>query len=184
MKNSASANLRTCENICNIFYAHFGHVRVVYWSCVLMQMGSILEQLWDLLCFCAAQFLLMYHWMMLKPMYSFGKWWKWKMSLWVLFIFRVTCMSSKSPVNLFCLKPSIFWENCIKLTFSGCPRKFYHRVMYISPSSGHISLIFNMPFKLILRRFEVVFWCLEWEYCIVWKIDGNSLKSTNTILWL
>ena len=22
---------------------------------------------------------------------------------------------------------------------------------------------FNMPFKLILRRFDVVFWCLEWE---------------------
>ena len=30
--------------------------------------------------------------------------------------------------------------------------------MYIAPSSGHISLNFNMPFKLILRRFEVVFW--------------------------
>ena len=50
------------------------------------------------------------------------------------------------------------WENCIKLTFSGCPPKFCHRVMYIAPSSGHISLNFNMPFKLILRSFEVVFW--------------------------
>ena len=76
-------------------------------------------------------------------------------------------MSCKSPVIFVCLKPSIFWENCIKLTFLGCPRKFYHRVtgmyMYIAPSSGNISLNFNMPFKLILRRFEVVFWCLEWE---------------------
>ena len=28
--------------------------------------------------------------------------------------------------------------------------------MYIAPSSDHISLNFNMPFKLILRMFEVV----------------------------
>ena len=45
--------------------------------------------------------------------------------------------------------------------------------------------IFNLTliclFKLILRRFEVVFWCLEWECCTFWKIDGNSFKSTN---WL
>ena len=53
--------------------------------------------------------------------------------------------------------------------------------MYIAPSSGHISLNFNMPFKLILRRFEVVFWCLEWECCTFWKTDGNSFKSTNTV---
>ena len=54
--------------------------------------------------------------------------------------------------------------------------------MYIAPSSGHISLNFNMPLKLFfLRRFEVVFWCLEWECCTFWKIDGNSFKSTNTI---
>ena len=44
--------------------------------------------------------------------------------------------------------------NC--LTFM-TQRKFYHRVMYKAPSSGHISLNFNMPFKLILRRFEVGF---------------------------
>ena len=35
-------------------------------------------------------------------------------------------------------------------------RKLYHIVMYIAPSSRHISLNFNMPFKLILRSFEVV----------------------------
>ena len=62
------------------------------------------------------------------------------------------------------------------------PRTFCHRVMYIAPSSGHISLNFNMPLKLILRRFEVVFWCLGRECCTFWKIDGNSFKSTNTIL--
>ena len=74
----------------------------------------------------------------LKPMYSFGKSWKWKNSL-MGFVHRV-CTSSKSPVNTFYLKPSIFWENCIKLIFSGCPRKFCHRVMYIhvAPSSDHI----------------------------------------------
>ena len=49
--------------------------------------------------------------------------------------------------------------------------------MYIAPSSGHISLNFIMPFKLILRRFEVVFWCLEWECSTFWKIDGNWIKS-------
>ena len=30
--------------------------------------------------------------------------------------------------------------------------------MYIAPSSGHISLNFNMPFELILRKFEVDVW--------------------------
>ena len=48
--------------------------------------------------------------------------------------------------------------------------------MYIAPSSGHISLNFNMPFKLILRRVEVVFWCLEWECCTFWKIDGTFIQ--------
>ena len=50
--------------------------------------------------------------------------------------------------------------------------------MYIALSSGHILLNCNMSFKFILRRFEVVFWCLVWEYCTFWKIDGNSFKST------
>ena len=94
------------------------------------------------------------------------------------FLYRVVRVLK--ALESFCLKPSIFWENCIKLTFSGCPRKFSHRVMYIAPSSGHISLNINMPFKLILRRFEVVFWCLEWECCTFWKTDGYSFKSTNT----
>ena len=35
--------------------------------------------------------------------------------------------------------------------------------MYIALSSGHISLNFIMPFKLILMRFDVVFWCLGSE---------------------
>ena len=56
-QNSASTNSKTRENICDILYAHFGHVVVVYWPCVLMQMGNILENVWGLLCFCAAQLL-------------------------------------------------------------------------------------------------------------------------------
>ena len=43
--------------------------------------------------------------------------------------------------------------------------------MNIAPSRGHILLNLNLPFKLILRRFEVVFWCVEWEWCTFWKID-------------
>ena len=61
------------------------------------------------------------------------------------------------PCESFCSKPSIFVENCIKLLLSGCPRELSHRDMYIAPSSGHTSFNFNMPFKLILRRCEVVF---------------------------
>ena len=82
-------------------------------------------------------------------------------------------MSSKSSVNLF------VWNH----KFFGCPRKFSHRVMYIAPSSGYISSNVKMPFKLILGRFEVVFWCLQWECCTFWRIDGNSFKFTKTIYY-
>ena len=62
---------------------------------------------------------------------------------------------------------------------SGCPRKFYHRVMYIAPSSGHTLLNLNLPFELIQRRFEVIFWCLERECCFKKKrlveINANPL---------
>ena len=39
-QNSASANSKTRKNICDILYEQFGHVGVVYWPCVLMQMGN------------------------------------------------------------------------------------------------------------------------------------------------
>ena len=115
----------------------------------------------------------------LKPMYSFGKWWKWKKFSNMGFVYRVVWILKVLWIFL-SETINIFWENCIKLTFSG----FYHRVMYIAPSSGNVSLNCYMDFKLILRRFEVVLWCLEWECCTFWKIDGNSFKPTNTILWL
>ena len=59
---SASANSKTLENICDTLYAHLGHVGVVYWLCVLMQMGNILENVWGLLCFYAAQLLVNVSW--------------------------------------------------------------------------------------------------------------------------
>ena len=94
------------------------------------------------------------------------------------FVYRL--YEFQKPCESFRLKP-IFWKNCITLIFSGCPRNVYHRVMYIAPSSGHTVLNLNLPFKVVLRRFEVVFWYLEWECCTFWKINGNSFKSTNTI---
>ena len=60
--------------------------------------------------------------------------------------------------------------------------EFYHRFMYLAPSSDCSLLTLSLPFKVILRRFEVVFWCLEWECCIFQEIDENSFKSTYTIL--
>ena len=51
-QNSASANSKTRENICDSLYAHFGHVGVVYWPCVLMQMGNILENVRPALFLC------------------------------------------------------------------------------------------------------------------------------------
>ena len=53
-QNSASANSKPHENICDILYAHFVHIGVEYWPCVLMQIGNILKNVWGLLCFCAA----------------------------------------------------------------------------------------------------------------------------------
>ena len=75
-------------------------------------------------------------------------------------IVHKSCMSSQSPVNLFLRNHQFFVENCIKLTFifyRDAPENNSHRDMYITPSSGHTSFNFNMPFKLILRRCAVVF---------------------------
>ena len=71
-------------------------------------------------------------------------------------IVHKSCMSSQSPVNLFCSKPSIFIENCIQLTLSGCPREFSHRDMYIAPSSGHTSFNFNMPLVVMIVSIDRV----------------------------
>ena len=80
-------------------------------------------------------------------MYCFGRWWKWKIYL-IGFVYRVVRVLKALWIFFFFWNHPVFWENCIKLTFSGCPRKFFHRVMYIPPSSGHISLNFIMPFEV------------------------------------
>ena len=115
----------------------------------------------------------------LKPMYNLGKWWKLKVSL-MGFVYRVVRVLK--ALWIFLSETINSLRKLHKTNIFGMPPKFYHRVMYKAPSSGHISLNFNMPFKLNLRRFEVVFWYLEWECCTFWKLDGNSFKSTNTIL--
>ena len=59
-QNSASANSKTRENI---LYAHFGHGRVVYGPCVLMQMGNILKSVLRSALFlcCPVTYIQMYH---------------------------------------------------------------------------------------------------------------------------
>ena len=99
-------------------------------------------------------------WMYLKPMYSLGKWWKSKISLksknsLMGFVYRVVWVLKAQWI--FLSETINFWENCIKLTFLGCPPKFYHGVMYIAPSSGHISLNIDMPFKgEVLSRITII----------------------------
>ena len=61
------------------------------------------------------------------------------------------------------------------------PQEFYHRFMYIASSSGCSLLTLNLPLKVIVGRFEIVF-NVGWECCTFPKIDEKSLKSTN-ILW-
>ena len=90
----------------------------------------------------------------LKPMYSLGEWWKWNISvmgfayravwvlkaLWIFLSETINFLRKLNTANIFWMPPKIL----------PC------RVMYIVPSSGHISLNSNMPLiKLILRMFEV-----------------------------
>ena len=56
--------------------------------------------------------------------------------------------------------------------------------IYIAPSNDHSLLTLNLHFEVIVKRFEVVFWCLEWECYTFQNTDENSLKSTNTIMAL
>ena len=67
--------------------------------------------------------------------------------------------------------------------FRNAPENFT-MFMHIAPSSDHSLLTLNLPFNVILRKFEIVSRCLEWEWCTFQKIDENSFKSTNPILWL
>ena len=96
--------------------------------------------------------------------------------------FVYSFMNSKSLVNIF------FWNHQYFKKFeekkSGCPREFYPGFMYRAPSSDHSLITLNLPLKAILRSFEIVFWCVEWECCAFQKIDEQSFISTNTMaLW-
>ena len=92
-------------------------------------------------------------------------------------------MNSKRLVSHFAWNHQYFENIAKQLNFRDAPEHFTHRFMNIAPSSGEPLPSLDLPIKWILRRFEVVFWCLEWEYCTFQKIDENSFKSTNTILW-
>ena len=75
----------------------------------------------------------------------------------------------KMPCESFCLKPAIFWGNCIKklsetshilgklhkTNIFRMPGQNFTIVMYIAPSSVHELLNVNLPFKLILRRLRL-----------------------------
>ena len=80
-------------------------------------------------------------------------------ALWIILYETLTIKKKKSIVK--CL---------------GASQKFYRRFMYIAPSSGEPLPNINWTCKWIVRRFEVVFWCLEWECCTLFK-------STNTIFY-
>ena len=93
----------------------------------------------------------------LKPIYSFSNlWWKWKFSL-MVFVYRVLSVLkamwivlSETINTLRKLHQNIFGMHAPEnSTIELCT------VHTITPSCGHISLNFDMPFKLILRRFEV-----------------------------
>ena len=82
-----------------------------------------------------------------------------------------------------------------KCFLKNCEISKFHNFLIFQPIFIRFSLFCSENFTLSseikldqLRtsplRFEAVFWCLEWEWCTFWKIDGNSFKSTNTILWL
>ena len=71
-------------------------------------------------------------------------------------IVHKSCMSSQA-LGIFLFETINFRRKLHKTNIIGMPREFSHRDMYIAPSSGHTSFNFNMPFKLILRRCEVVF---------------------------
>ena len=71
-----------------------------------------------------------------------------------------------------------------KRTYSfGMPQEFYHRFMYIAPSSGEPLPNLNLPFKWILWRFEVVSDVWSENAALFNKKYENSFKSTN-IQWV
>ena len=62
------------------------------------------------------------------------------------FVYRVLWILKAFSCELFCLKPSMFWEIRKKKKL-GCLWEFYHMFMYIAPSSGRSLLSLNVPFN-------------------------------------
>ena len=91
-------------------------------------------------------------------------------------------MNSESPVNGFVWNHQYLEKFVLNIFLAGCPEEFNHRFMYIAPSSDCSLVTPHLPFKVILQRFKVVFWCLEWKCCTFQKIDENSFQSTNMLL--
>ena len=91
-------------------------------------------------------------------------WKRWR-HVWILIAFP--CRHERG-VSIPCLNAQALRAHCNLVLLISV---FIH--VHVAPSSGRALVNLSLPFELILRRFEVVFWCLEWECC---KIDGNSLK--------
>ena len=71
---------------------------------------------------------------------------------------------------------------CKNKSFWDAPENFTIGLLYVAPSSDRSLLTFNLPFKVILRRFIVVFWCLKLRMLHCFQTtDENWLKTTNTI---
>ena len=57
-------------------------------------------------------------------------------------------------------------------------RKFYYRFMYMAPSSASRSLLTpNLPFEVILRRFEIAFWRLFVISIASWGIANIYIQK-------
>ena len=110
-------------------------------------------------------------WVILKAMYSFGKEWTLKKKSVIGFVvYRVLWILKALWIVLSATINILKKKKATTTTKSGFPQRFCHWFMYIAPSSGHSMMNQNFPFKLILRRFEVVFWCLGWEYRTVYRL--------------
>ena len=72
----------------------------------------------------------------------------------VLWILRALWIILSKTINILRkLQKKNFWD----------APDIFNMFMYIAPSSGKPLPDLNLPFKWILRRFEVVFWCRAWE---------------------
>ena len=62
------------------------------------------------------------------------------------------------------------------LNISGCPRKFYHRCMYIPPSSGKPLSHINVPFFLDCKEVWGCFLVSGVKTPLFWKIYENTFN--------